>query len=404
MFYYFGISINFFLLFILLSKREKIMADKILAAWLFAIGIHTILFVITLQPVSVENIHLTMGVLAPFPLIHGPFLYLYTAASTNMFRSKKRVWLLHFLPFVGTILFLIPLYLKSGKEKMDIYMNGGEFYRTINFIIVLLIQISGVVYIVWSFVLLRKHKKNIGQQFSYEEKINLNWLRYLIYGMLVIWIIIILLKKSVLIFGGGVVFVILLGFFGIRQAGIFNTNSLPQPKPAGTNESTDENLYPEAQAKEGFAESVIKHSVAALPVLAAGTSAEPARKKYASSGLSREMSETIHEKLSNIMASEKLYTEPELSLSVLAAKLGIHPNYLSQVINEKEGKSFFDYINILRVEEFKRLAALSGSEQYTIIGLAYDCGFNSKSSFNKNFRKVTGQSPSEYLAGIAGKS
>jgi AraC-like DNA-binding protein len=85
---------------------------------------------------------------------------------------------------------------------------------------------------------------------------------------------------------------------------------------------------------------------------------------------------------------------------MLAKKIKIHPNYLSQVINEKQGKTFFEYINTLRVEEFKRLVALPESKQFTIMSLAYDCGFNSKSSFNKNFKKVTGQSPSEYLAAI----
>ena len=97
------------------------------------------------------------------------------------------------------------------------------------------------------------------------------------------------------------------------------------------------------------------------------------------------------------MQQEKFYTEPELTLAALAEKLNIHPNYLSQVINEKEGKSFYDYINTLRVEEFIRLILIPENSKFTMLSLASDCVFNSKSSFNKNFKKVTGQSPSEYL-------
>jgi AraC-like DNA-binding protein len=78
-------------------------------------------------------------------------------------------------------------------------------------------------------------------------------------------------------------------------------------------------------------------------------------------------------------------------------RLNTQPNYLSQVINEKEGKIFYDYINTIRIEEFKRLAVLPESRKYTLLALAEQCGFNSKSSFNRYFKKVTGQSPSEFM-------
>lgn len=408
MFYFFGLGLTFFLLLLLVFKKNKSFADKVLAAWLFVIALHTASFILTLQPINTTTIHLMMGVAAPFPLIHGPFLYLYTAASTNMFPSKKRVWLLHFIPFLLTIAFFTPLYLKSGQEKFNIYMNGGADYRFINFILVKVIQFSGLIYIVWSFVLLNKHKKNIGEQFSYEEKINLNWLRYLIYGLLVIWIIIIVLKKESLIFGGGVVFVTLLGFLGIRQVGIFGQKEIAVTQPVASNElvvyeeqsiTQDKNETIETVAKEQSTDISIKNNSEETIV----RETVIVKQKYSNSGLSEKLGNEIHEKLGKLMANEKIYTEPELTLSMLAGKLNVHPNYLSQVINEKEGKSFFDYINHLRVEEFKRLAAIPEKRQYTIMSLAYDCGFNSKSSFNKNFKKATGQSPSEYISSLSDK-
>ena len=109
------------------------------------------------------------------------------------------------------------------------------------------------------------------------------------------------------------------------------------------------------------------------------------------------MAENLHGRLKKLMESEKIYTESELSLSDLANLLNTLPNYLSQVINDKEGKNFYDYINMLRIEEFKMMVSRPENKKYTLLSLSYDCGFNSKSSFNKNFKKVTGQSPSEYL-------
>jgi AraC-like DNA-binding protein len=121
------------------------------------------------------------------------------------------------------------------------------------------------------------------------------------------------------------------------------------------------------------------------------------KRKYQKSGLSPESSALLHHQLGQVMTDEKLYRESELSLADLAARLNTQPNYLSQVINEREGKNFYDYINTLRIEEFKRVAASPESRKYTLLALAEQCGFNSKSSFNRYFKKVTGQSPSEFM-------
>jgi YesN/AraC family two-component response regulator len=100
------------------------------------------------------------------------------------------------------------------------------------------------------------------------------------------------------------------------------------------------------------------------------------------------------------MASERPFRESELMLADLAVKLNTLPNHLSQLINEREGKSFYDYINTLRIEEFIRLASVPDSRRYSLMGLAQECGFSSKSSFIRYCRKVTGKSPSEFLEGV----
>jgi AraC-like DNA-binding protein len=96
------------------------------------------------------------------------------------------------------------------------------------------------------------------------------------------------------------------------------------------------------------------------------------------------------------MTGEALYKKSDLSINDLASRLGVHPNNLSQTINQKEKKNFYDFVNTYRFEEFKRLISLQKNQQYTLLSLAYDCGFSSKSSFNRYFKKATGQTPSEY--------
>ena len=96
-----------------------------------------------------------------------------------------------------------------------------------------------------------------------------------------------------------------------------------------------------------------------------------------------------------------LYKKPELSITEVASKLGVHPNYLSQIINQREKKNFYDFVNGFRFEEFKRLIAANKNQQYTLLALAYDCGFSSKSSFNRYFKRATGKTPSEFSSTLA---
>jgi len=109
------------------------------------------------------------------------------------------------------------------------------------------------------------------------------------------------------------------------------------------------------------------------------------------------VADKIHRDLKLLIKTEKAFKKEELSLAQLAQQLGVHPNNLSQVINTYENKSFYDYINTLRIEEFKALVLLPQNNRYTLLSLAFECGFNSKTSFNRNFKKITGQSPSAYL-------
>ena len=112
-----------------------------------------------------------------------------------------------------------------------------------------------------------------------------------------------------------------------------------------------------------------------------------------------EVEETI-EKVLSYINENKSYLDPQLSLSGLAKDIEIHPNKLSFIINEKTGKNFNEFINGFRLEHFKLIANDPEFKNMTILGLAYESGFNSKSVFNSYFKKTIGKTPKAWLDSV----
>ncbi|MFN8211699.1 MAG: AraC family transcriptional regulator [Bacteroidales bacterium] len=150
-------------------------------------------------------------------------------------------------------------------------------------------------------------------------------------------------------------FVILIGYFGLKQKVIFSNDVIEESR------------------------------VSSKPMT-----------KYAGSRLTESEAKQYAEKLSKYMKSSKPYLNPELTLSQLAGELGISSHFLSQVINEKLELNFFDFINGYRVEEFKERTSNPNYSNFSLLGIALECGFNSKSAFNRIFKQKTGLTPSQF--------
>jgi len=122
--------------------------------------------------------------------------------------------------------------------------------------------------------------------------------------------------------------------------------------------------------------------------------------KYKSSALTASLESELVKRLQELMASEKLYKDEGLRLDVIAERLGVSRNSVSQVINST-GMNFFEYVNHWRIEEAKKLLSATAKKDLNIIEVAYEVGFNNKVSFNKHFKKSTGLTPTEFrkLAG-----
>lgn len=102
------------------------------------------------------------------------------------------------------------------------------------------------------------------------------------------------------------------------------------------------------------------------------------------------------EAFENFIKKEKNYLDHNLSLDVVATKLNLNSSYLSRIINHELGISFSDYVNELRIEEAKTFLENAEFENYTLVAIGLEAGFNSKTAFNTAFKKFTRKTPSEY--------
>ena len=268
-------------------------------------------------------------------------------------------------------LVLAPFFLRPHTERLEVFSNHGVGYEWIFVLQRILVLASGVAYTILSLWLLRIHIRNVQSRFSQAEKVNLLWLRYLIYGTGVVWLAV-FSGNDFIIFSLVALFVLLLGYFGIKQVGIFTQTS-----------SIDTPILRDSPPSTNFEDT--------------STPGEQAKGRYLKSAIPLEKQTEIHTKLIKAMDEQKLYLNPELTLGQLAETLTVHSNHLSQVINSMEAKTFYDFINAWRIDEFKKMAALPQNQKYTLLALAFECGFNSKTAFYRNFKNVTGQSPTQYL-------
>ena len=351
-----GIGVALLIEFLLISKKNKSESDSILTIWMFVILVHLFLFFLYFTR-DVYRFPFLLGLEAPLPLLHGVFLFLYASYITEQLPEKRWSFLFHFIPAIAMYLYLIEFFILPADQKILIYQNQGAGHETFNSVKHYAITCSGIFYVIWTVLLLRSHRKHMRDQFSDLQNVSLQWLQFLTIGMGAIWFLLIVFKNDALVFGGIVLFVFLIGFFGVRQADIFTHNETVE-------EETEQ------------------------------------KKKYPKSGLTAESSQKLHRSLLDLMAKEAPYRKSELTIGDLSSTLGVHPNYLSQIINENEGKNFYDFVNTYRLEEFKRFIANPKNQQHTLLSLAFDCGFNSKSSFNRYFKKATGKTPSEYFSSI----
>ena len=376
---YAGIFMAGFLTLLLWAKREKEVHDYILMVWMVLSAVNLFFFFYNFNYGQAEWLWLQLlGALVPY--LVAPWLYFYVESLVRNKPFKLRHYWWHFLPFIIQSVTLMYYYF-YGSEAYQIWVADGfiqmrgPFPRNIR-MYGLILAFFSFIYPTWSVVLLTRHRKKIGNEFSYSENINLNWLRYWILcslGAFFICFFIIwagewqwvdFLTSFKTVAGLITVNIAVIGFYGVKQTTIFsNIQQVSIPDPA--------------------------------PVKA---------ERYATSKIEAEEAGQLVGKLKQHMEGQQPYLDSQLSLEGLAGQVGMTKHDLSQLINDQLNTNFFGFVNDYRIEAFKERLTQKEYEHYTLLGIALETGFNSKSSFNSIFKKAEGITPSAYKKQIQSMS
>jgi AraC-like DNA-binding protein len=295
-----------------------------------------------------------------------PALYLSVLHYTSADKALKRREYLHFLPFFIFFICTASFVVKPHSLIFNPDIFPAVFKIALEVFIKLAIPVQLVVYWMLSYYKLNKHQRNIELVSSNILPLNLNWLRFLLFGLLFMILISIgdrvtgnLFLKTFSPFGylAGTLFV---AYFLLAQKEIYPYDT-PELESISTLIDTEQK---NVVVKPRFPEDTL----ALLKV-----------------------------RVTNLMDNERLFLDNELGLPELAKEMGISPHDLSYLLNEGFGVNFFQFINRYRVNEAKQLMLSDKYRHLNILGIAYNAGFNSKTTFNTAFKKETGLSPSQFI-------
>ncbi len=361
----------FFFGVLLIDRGKSRLPPKLLLLFFSLIGFVLIEHYLFQRKIIFEYPHL-LGLTYTFPIILGPILFFYTKSLVNEnIAASFRNFLLHAIPFLFiTTLLVYDFYFLSPQEKL-IYYDRETQGETSGFIYIaeFFINFSIPFYSIVSLLLLKKHLKQIKQSYSNTKYIDLHWLKIVLICMVFVSFVSVLMGLlsdyfNLISFEDGdnlmyitlTVIIYFLGYYGIKQKPILsNDNPISQIETTPTQKS-----------------------------------------KYATSSLKDVEKEKLTQRLTISMENEKPYLNENLTLKELANKLETTPNNLSQIINEKFNKNFYEFINGHRINEVKSLLSDPEYSHYSMLGIAFECGFNSKSTFNSVFKQLTGKTPSEF--------
>ena len=118
--------------------------------------------------------------------------------------------------------------------------------------------------------------------------------------------------------------------------------------------------------------------------------------KYKNSALNSNAIDGYKKRIIDAMELDKVFTNENLSLQTFSETVNIPKHFISEILNVHLNTNFQDFVNEYRVEEFIKLYSDPQNDQYSILGLATSVGFKNKATFNANFKKIKGVSPTEY--------
>ncbi|KPM47426.1 helix-turn-helix domain-containing protein [Jiulongibacter sediminis] len=315
--------------------------------------------------------------------LYGPIYYFYLRQLLFQAKSLPSRWYLHFIPFLIQLLIYLPFFLSSDKSMLDSIMNQEDTMV----IIFLVTGFAGLLWNIYYWNLFRRsiqlYREEHQTNFSFEQNLNyLNTVLIIQFVCLFLWVVFFLVFglsqlfdiETVTLQENSIDFIWLafsvityfLGYFAIRQPETFKA----EPRNISIFDDILETPLSQKMVNTGNEKAEEEQKQNLLPTI---------------------------EALEKNLEDNKPFHNPKLSLSELAQQINVPPHQLSKAINEHYGKNFFELINGYRIEEFKTLAGNPKYHHLTLLALAYEVGFNSKTAFNRSFKKTTGQTPKEYF-------
>ncbi len=346
-----GSSLALFSCLLLLAKRPLTSSEGI------GIGLLFTLVVPMLEKLVLEGTlglpYFRTAVFSGSPLAFGPLLYLYARCVIEPDSLLTKPLWGHFVPFVvSVVLFLVGNFVRLSDLTS---LFAGMAVIT-----------SFLVYTFWIAVKLRHYRQGMRNYFSHDSlDNNLKWLGWITWAFFAAYALVVLGEPALAFQSTGradlsyfrdigtLFFVVAFGFGAIKQPSLFR---------------------------------------AAI--------AEPAAKKYERSGLAGQASPALLARLEEHMLLAKPWLDPDLTIEELSAQLAVARHHITQIINEQLGKNFYRFVNEYRVEEVKRKIAGGEADRLSLLGVALDAGFNSKSTFNEAFKSILGTTPSAYRKSV----
>ncbi len=306
----------------------------------------------------------------PISLALAPLLYFYVKSITQSNFKFKRSDVKHFVLMSLLVIFRVVIYIYDAlqpgfNDKQNGVLKIAVDERIVQPVLVFLDFSVMLLYLAFTFQLFYNYRKKINQFFSNTYKLELNW----VLSFLVIF--------SLLFLYGSIQTVINIAFIQLSYTQQWWLNLF----------LAISTVY---VAVRGYFTDTGK-----LNNLTFDFTPETAKEKEVA--IEKTVSNKEIQLIDEYMKVEKPYLNSELNLSDLASNLQMHRSQLSQIINQGYDKNFNDFINEFRVNAFKDELRKGTHKQLSLLGIALDCGFNSKATFNRVFKKLTQTSPTEFI-------
>lgn len=294
-----------------------------------------------------------------FSLAFGPLIWMYTRSLTTPDFRAGRAWAWHLLPAGLQFGFYLFLQTRDYAYRRWFWM---EIHQPVTYDLELVLSLVSLsAYLVLGLRQIRRYQRRIENEFSNTHRITLNWLRFIHVLILVLaafWLIEVVARTAFANYPATPLSVLTIGL-GIAFLGIG---------------------------------AIVQRDLSRLK-FTRPLSEEPSREEPA-------VDEAMLGRIRDAMLKDEAYRNPNLNLREFASNLDLPAREVSQQINAGLEMSFIDFVNSYRVDAVKRQVDRGEWKQLTLLAMALDSGFNSKSTFNRVFRKLTGQTPSDYLKSV----